>query len=77
MYIDTNRTRTEAEMLMESRISSTKEGTGTSMTKTVATAAAGTIQSVGDFSERGAFLAGDAIIIVSLLKGAERVKGKE
>jgi hypothetical protein len=77
MYIDTNRTRTEAEMLRERRISSTKEGTGTSMTKTVATAAAGTIQSVGDFSERGAFLAGDAIIIVSLLGVDEGVKAKK
>jgi hypothetical protein len=74
MYIDTNRTSTEAEMLRESRISSTKDGTGTSMTKTVATAAAGTIQSVGDFSECGAFLAADAIIIVSLLTVDEGVK---
>ena len=65
MYIDTSSTNTEAEMLRESRISRKKEGTGTSMTKTVATAAAGTIQSVGEFSECGAFLAADAIIIVS------------
>src|SRR5208337_739217 len=50
MYMDTNKTSTPAVMLTERRISSTKEGTGTSMTKTVATAAAGTTQSLDDFS---------------------------
>jgi hypothetical protein len=49
-------------MLKESRMSNTKEGTGTSMTKTVATAAAGTTQSVGDFSGCGVFLRVGAII---------------
>jgi hypothetical protein len=70
MYMDTNKTNTEAVMLRESRISSTKEGTGTSMTKTVATAAAGTIQSLEDLSRCGIGLEAVAIrIFASLQEG--------
>jgi hypothetical protein len=50
-------------MLKERRISSTKEGTGTSMTKTVATAAAGTTQSLEDCSGCRTGLGAVAIII--------------
>jgi hypothetical protein len=77
MYIDTNKTSTDAVMLKESKISNTKEGTGTSMTKTVATAAAGTIQSVGDFAG-GRGLSGVAAMIQGQrlkVKGS-RVKAK-
>src|SRR5882757_5878888 len=43
------RTSTEAVMLNASMMSSRKLGIGTSMTKTMLTAAAGTIQSIEDF----------------------------
>jgi hypothetical protein len=65
MYIETNKTSTDAVMLKESRISSTKDGTGTSMTKTVATAAAGTIQSLEDFSECRTGLGVVAMVMVA------------
>src|SRR5581483_12088309 len=48
MYMETSNTSTEAVMLRDSSTSSRNDGRGTSMTKTVATADAGMIQSLAE-----------------------------